>query len=82
MEDRMAEGTISKWGNSLALRIPQSMVEQLGIKENSAVYLTVDKNCLYIKKRLTLEEMLETVSVDNVNRELIDYGKPRGKEQI
>jgi antitoxin MazE len=78
----MAEGTISKWGNSLALRIPQAIAEQLGVKENSSVYLTIEDNRLYIKKQLTLEEMLETVNPDNVHRELIDTSNPRGKEEL
>jgi antitoxin MazE len=78
----MAEGTISKWGNSLALRIPQALAEQLGVKENSSVYLTIEDNRLYIKKQLTLEEMLETVNPDNVHRELIDDSIPRGKEEL
>ncbi len=78
----MAEGTISKWGNSLALRIPQAIAEQLGVKENSSVYLTIEDNRLYIKKQLTLEEMLETVNPDNVHRELIDHSIPRGKEEL
>jgi len=78
----MTKGKISKWGNSLALRIPQSMAEELGVRENSTVYLTVEDKNLCIKKKLSLDEMLETVTPDNVHRELIDYGKPRGKEQI
>jgi antitoxin MazE len=78
----MAESKISKWGNSLALRIPQAIAEQLGVKENSSVYLTIEDNRLYIKKQLTLEEMLETVNPDNVHRELLDYDSPRGKEEL
>lgn len=78
----MAKGKISKWGNSLALRIPQSVAEELGVKENTTVYLTVENKNLYIRKKLSLDEMLETVTPDNVHRELIDNSKPRGKEQI
>ncbi len=78
----MTKGKIAKWGNSLALRIPQSLAEEMGIKENSAVYITVEEKSLCIKKKLALDEMVETVTPDNVQRELIDHGKPRGKEQI
>lgn len=78
----MAKGKISKWGNSLALRIPQSVAEELGVKENTTVYLTVENKNLCIRKTLSLDEMLETVTPDNVHRELIDNSQPRGKEQI
>ena len=29
---------VSKWGNSLAIRLPAEMVEKLGVKEGDEVY--------------------------------------------
>jgi antitoxin MazE len=77
----MAEGTISKWGNSLALRIPQAIAEQLGVKENSSVYLTVKNDCLYIEKDYSLEELAAMITDEN-RHELQDFGPDVGEEVI
>lgn len=77
----MAEGTISKWGNSLALRIPQAIAVQLGVKENSSVYLTVKNDCLFIEKDHTLEELAAMITDEN-RQELVDFGLDVGKEVI
>lgn len=77
----MAEGTISKWGNSLAIRIPQAIAEQLGVKENSSVYLTVKNECLVIEKDYSLEELAAMITDEN-RQELEDFGPDVGKEVI
>ena len=35
------ESTISKWGNSLAVRLPRSVVDALGLKEGDSVEIHV-----------------------------------------
>jgi antitoxin MazE len=77
----MVLATLTKWGNSLALRIPQSIAAQLGVKENSNVSLELEGDRLVIKRGQTLEEMLELVT-DKNKHELADLGVPRGKEMI
>lgn len=77
----MAEGTISKWGNSLAVRIPQGIATKLGIKENSSVYLTIKDNCLLIEKDNSLEELAAMITDEN-RQELVDFGPDVGKEQL
>ena len=34
---------VAKWGNSLAVRVPKAMVEDLGLKEGDEVDLTVTR---------------------------------------
>jgi len=77
----MIETTITKWGNSLALRIPRSIAAQLGVKENSNVSLELEGNRLIIKRGQILDEMLANVTDEN-KHQLIDFGAPRGKEMI
>jgi antitoxin MazE len=77
----MAEGTISKWGNSLALRIPQAIAEQLGVKENSSVYLTVKDNILCIERDYSLEELAAMITDEN-RQDLVDFGPDVGKEVV
>lgn len=73
--------TVAKWGNSLALRIPQSFAAQLGVKENSKVSLELIGDRLIIKRGQTLDEMLAMVTDEN-KHQLIDFGAPQGKEII
>jgi len=77
----MIEATVTKWGNSLAIRIPQPIAAQLGVKENSKVSLELDGDRLIIKCGQTLNEMLAMVTDEN-KHQLIDFGAPRGKEII
>jgi antitoxin MazE len=73
--------TVTKWGNSLAIRIPQPIAAQLGVKENSSVSLELEGDRLVIKRGQTLDDMLAMVTDENMHQ-LIDFGAPRGKEII
>ena len=77
----MMYATIKKWGNSLALRIPQSFAAQLGVEENSNVSIEISDNQLIIKRGQTLEDMLEGINDENKHN-LMDLSEPRGKELI
>ena len=43
---------VKKWGNSIGLRIPYQIAEQLGIEEDSIVELTATEAGLSIKKEV------------------------------
>jgi antitoxin MazE len=73
--------TVTKWGNSLALRIPQAFATQLGVKENSNVSLEIVGDRLIIKRGQTLDEMLACITEEN-QHDLIDNSEPQGKEII
>lgn len=72
---------IKKWGNSLAVRIPQAFASQIGVEENSNVSIEVLDDRLIIKRRHTLDEILANITDEN-KHQLIDYGEPQGKEII
>ncbi len=50
---------ISKWGNSLAIRLPAEMVEKLGLKEGDELIEESgsSEGNLVLKRKKTLEEM-------------------------
>ncbi len=51
---------ISKWGNSLAVRLPAKLVEELGLKEGDEVDVRrAADGALEIGKRPTAEEIFE-----------------------
>ena len=53
---------VSKWGNSLAIRIPASVVEALDLKEGDDVEIYIEGNRSFaIQKSADLRELLERV---------------------
>ena len=72
--------TLQKWGNSVGLRVPKPLLEQLGLKEGSEVDLVVEGNRLVIKQRRpTLAELLAQCRPEN-RPDPIDFGPPVGRE--
>ncbi|MBI1868830.1 MAG: AbrB/MazE/SpoVT family DNA-binding domain-containing protein [Methylocystis sp.] len=53
---------VSKWGNSLAVRLPAKLVEELGVKEGDEVSITVKaEHAVEIEKTPALEELFAKV---------------------
>ena len=77
------EALIQKWGNSLALRIPQSLATQIGIEPNSPVKLSLRGAELVIAPvstpALKLDDLLAQVTADNLHGE-VDTGQAVGGE--
>jgi len=74
--------TIQKWGNSLALRIPKSVAQQISVAEGDDVELRVNSLGLVVRPargRYRLTELLRKVTPANCHRET-DWGKPTGEE--
>lgn len=57
--------TVSKWGNSLGIRIPTNVVDALAIKNGDSISYEVKDNSLILKKDLSTKDMFESF-----------YGKP------
>jgi antitoxin MazE len=73
---------VTRWGNSLAVRIPKPLAEQVDIAEGCEVELTVVDGAITIRPKArsySLEELLEQVTPENRHDE-IDWGEPQGKE--
>ena len=50
---------ISKWGNSLAVRLPASVVEELGLKEGDDIEIRVAASGKFeLSRSMTMEERL------------------------
>lgn len=59
-----------KWGNSLGVRIPKLLAEQIGIHDGSSIDITVvDGEIRLNRKSAKLESLLENVSKDNLHGE-------------
>lgn len=73
---------IQKWGNSLAVRIPKAVCQQVKLEENSMVELMVENERIVLSpvtSHLTLEEMVALITSKNQHEQLIDDA-PQGRE--
>ncbi len=73
---------VQKWGNSLAIRIPSALAEQLMVKQGSEVNLLLDGDRLVIKPRRSepsLSALLAQVTDENIHSE-VATGEPTGRE--
>jgi len=75
------ETKIKKWGNSLGIRIPNTIVKELSLKDGSTVEISEDVNRIVIKPKRSdaLNIILNQVTSENIHEE-IDFAEPRGKE--
>ena len=59
---------VSRWGASLAIRIPKAIAQQLSVQEGSAVEIIPGENQVVLRKRLfVLSDMLAEVTDDNLH---------------
>jgi len=78
----MTYATVTKWGNSLGVRIPQAYAAQIGFKENTQISMEMTSDSIVLKKRgMSLDELLSDITPNN-RHELIDFGADCGKEII
>jgi len=74
---------VQKWGNSLALRIPESFARQIKIEQGSYVDLsTVEGKLIAIpieEQEYSLEQLIAGITDQNIHAEF-DTGKAAGKE--
>ncbi len=76
--------TVQKWGNSLGIRIPSQIADQIAVSQGSEVDLIVGDDFTLIvkprKKKPTLEQLLAQCKPENHHGEL-DFGI-EGKEML
>lgn len=75
--------TICKWGNSLALRIPKSIAEDVALTEGSVVELCVKDGRLVAEPLMVedLRSLLARVTSKNRHKELF-VDSPKGSETL
>jgi len=74
------ETTISKWGNSFGVRIPQAFVKQIGLEEGMTLAMDIVGDSIIIRPiQYSLDEMLKKITPDNIHSE-VKEGPSKGKE--
>lgn len=66
--------TVAKWGNSLAVRIPQNLAKEILLAEGVEIDLAVVDGSLVIKprsrKRYSLDELIKGITPENLHSEI------------
>lgn len=76
------QGRISRWGNSLALRLPKTLTSDVRLHEGSAVEVTVENNALVVRPARPRYRLTELLSMEEPTRNAeIDWGQAAGKEE-
>lgn len=73
---------MSKWGNSLALRIPKVIGADLDLEHGTEVELSVQAGSIIItpvSSKYELEDLVRGITAENRHTET-DWGKPKGDE--
>jgi len=74
--------TVQKWGNSLALRLPKAVAQQVELSEGDSVELQVNKNTLVVRparRQYRLADLMKKITKHNRHDET-EWGPPVGKE--
>jgi antitoxin MazE len=74
---------VQLWGNSLALRIPKYIANQIQIKNGVEIDVSLEEEKIIIKpikaKKESLEQLLSKIEKKNIHKE-VDFGEPIGGE--
>jgi antitoxin MazE len=77
------ESTISKWGNSLAVRIPLAIARQASLGEGDCVKMVLDREGAIVlrpsRRKYELSDLVARITPQN-RHHATDWGQPEGKE--
>lgn len=72
---------MTKWGNSLGVRIPAAVAETIKIHDGSLVEIDLQGDKVIIwRKPYTLQELLDGITEENLHSETY-WGPPVGQEE-
>jgi antitoxin MazE len=77
-----AKAQLVKWGNSQAVRIPKTILEQCDLREGEEIEIRVENGQIWLeplRKKPTLGALVEKITPENRHGEQ-DWGKPVGNE--
>lgn len=71
---------IKKWGNSLAIRIPNPILKSLKLEEESVLEIVLQDDKIILEKKQDLYSLCEAITEENLNIDSQWDDTPIGKE--
>ncbi|MDD4984954.1 MAG: AbrB/MazE/SpoVT family DNA-binding domain-containing protein [Dehalococcoidales bacterium] len=66
--------SVQKWGNSLALRIPKSFADEVGLQRETSVDVSLSGGKLVVtpiaESKMSLKQLLAKITKDNMHHEI------------
>jgi antitoxin MazE len=77
----IVKAVVSKWGNSLAVRIPRAIAGELGLRDGTAIEVKNDNGRVVLERsnRPSLKKLLSGITVEN-RHESVEFGSRKGRE--
>jgi antitoxin MazE len=78
------KASVAKWGNSLAVRLPKELAEEMHLNEGSPVDLKVEEGVLVLRParpRYRLDELLVGIT-PRAMRQAWSWGRDKGREAV
>ncbi|HEY9828890.1 MAG TPA: AbrB/MazE/SpoVT family DNA-binding domain-containing protein [Stenomitos sp.] len=78
----MTTQKIALWGNSLGVRLPHAIAQQIGLKAGSLVTISTDGDKIVLSAappKYTLKQLLNSAKPEQQHDE-VDWGEPVGDE--
>ena len=82
MQRELMRTQVSKWGNSLGVRIPKAYAKEVGLSQGATVEMKVSGRNLVLapaRREYSLEELIARITPKNRHMET-DWGGPVGNE--
>lgn len=77
--------TVKTWGNSLAIRLPRVIAEEVGLSADSPVEISVQDGSLVLSplegRRKRLTKLVSMMTADSLHAP-DDFGEPVGRESL
>lgn len=75
---------VRKWGNSLALRLPKTFVDELGLEDETGMEMKLSKGRIVVApiagtEKYSIKKLAAGIKKSNLHDE-VDTGKPVGRE--
>ena len=72
---------LSRWGNSLAVRLPKDLAESVGLREGAALELTVEDDAIVLRRRrYDIRQLVASMDSEAMPPLLLE-DEPRGSEE-
>ncbi|WP_404384665.1 AbrB/MazE/SpoVT family DNA-binding domain-containing protein [Caenispirillum salinarum] len=74
---------VSRWGNSLALRVPKRIAEEAGLREGTQVDMRVSQGSIVVtpsRPKYRLDDLMAAYKPEHRHGE-VDFGAPEGEEK-
>jgi len=76
---------VAKWGNSLGVRVPKQLAQNIGLTEGAQVDIEAEDHRLVItpvRQRYTLADLLKGTTVQDYRESVVDWGPDVGSEIV